>query len=160
MNENEERLFKALDTLRSAAWTSFDKRRTYEWQFCIALWTALAFFIGTLVTQPIETAKRFPVKGAWPVLVTALIGLGVTAHHMYWIRGAGQANAADRQVSDVYGKKMCPLVGVSYDKEIDTIVGPRLSRRGKLTNYSHFTQVAVTFLLVLDAVSAIWARAM
>jgi hypothetical protein len=30
MNEEEEKLFRALDTMRSAAWASFDQRRMYE----------------------------------------------------------------------------------------------------------------------------------
>jgi hypothetical protein len=160
MNEDDERLFNALNTLRSAAWTSFDKRRIYEWQFCIAIWTALAFFTGTLVAQPVELTKTFPIKGVWPVVFAAIIGLVMTALHAYWIKGAGRANAADRRVSDVYLEKMCPLVQVDYENDLLPIFSYRLDKRGKLSNYSHSVQVAITFILVLSAVCAIWARAM
>ena len=160
MNELDERLFKALDTLRSAAWTSFDQRRTYEWKFCIALWTAFVVFTGALVTQPIDTTKTFPVKGVWPVVFTALVGLVAAAIHAYWSKGLSEANAVDRRVSYVYEKKMCPLIGVSHAHEILPIVRPRQSRMGTLSNYSHLSQVAITLLLVLSAVCAMWARAM
>jgi hypothetical protein len=158
MNEDEERLFKGLDTLRSAAWASFDHRRTYEWKFCIALWTAQAVFIGTLVTQPTDITKTFPLRGIWPVIVTGLIGLAIAAIHVYWSKGISEANTVDRRVSYVYEKKMCPLIGVSHAEQILPIVSPRQNKMGKLINYSHLSQVAITVLLVIGAMCAMWAR--
>ena len=64
----------------------------------------------------------------------------------------------DRQVSYVYEKKMCPLIGVSHAEEILPIVRPRQSKMGKLVNYSHLSQVAITILLVVGAMFAMWAR--
>jgi hypothetical protein len=160
MKEDEERLFKALDMLRSAAWTSFDQRRTYEWKFCIALWTALAVFTGALVTQSTDSTKTFHLKGIWPVLLTGTIGFAVAAIHAYWIKGIGEANTVDRKVSYVYEKKMCPLIAVSHSDEILPIVRPRHSRMGMLGNYSHMSQVAITVPLVLGAICAMWARAL
>lgn len=158
MNEEEEKLFKALDTMRNAAWASFDQRRMYEWKFGIALWTALAIFTGTLVTQPSDVTKTFPLKGIWPVLVTGLIGMAIVGIHGYWTKGISEANTIDRKVSYVYETKMCPLIGVLRDEEILPIVRPRHKAMGTLSNYSHMTQVAITALLVLGAVLAMWVR--
>src|SRR6267154_1270692 len=106
MKEEEERLFKALDILRSAAWDSFDKRRSYEWKFGIAVWTALAVFTGTLLTQPSD--KVFQLKGKWPVAVTGLVALMVVAIHAYWSNGISVRNGNDRKISFVYEVKMSP----------------------------------------------------
>jgi hypothetical protein len=156
--QEAKELFVALDTLRSAAWTSFDKRRTYEWKFCIAVWTALAVFTGSLVAQPIESTKTFPVKGFWPVVLTAIFGLAVAALHAFWTKGTGNANNVDRRLSFFYLERMFPLIAVKKE-DIDPIVAPVIKRMGTLANYAHFSQVGITVLLVIAAVFAMWARA-
>jgi hypothetical protein len=156
MKEEEERLFKGLDVLRSAAWNSFDQRRSYEWKFGIALWTAQAIFTGTLLTQ--SSDKVFPLTGRWPVLLTASIGCIAVVIHAYWSKGISEANDSDRRKSDVYEKHMCPMVGVSHKEEILPIVKGRLEKMGTLTNYSHSSQVAITFLLSVAALLAMWLR--
>jgi hypothetical protein len=58
----------------------------------------------------------------------------------------------------VYEAKMCPLIGVLRDEEILPIVRSRHNAMGTLSNYSHMTQVAITALLVVGAVLAMWVR--
>ena len=155
MKEEDQRLFQALDTLRDAAWQSFDRRRTYEWKFCIAVWTSMAVFSGTLITTP----PGATLAGAWPVVLTGLVGVLITSVHAYWSKGLSEANTADRRVSYVYEKRMCLLIGVSHADEVLPLVQPRQGRMGKLSNYSHLSQVVITGILAAAAVCAMWARA-
>src|SRR2546423_795490 len=44
--------------------TQFNQRRTFEWQFCIAIWTALAALTGV-----IATAEKPPPHFTWIFLI-------------------------------------------------------------------------------------------
>ncbi len=167
MDPKDGPLFRALETLRSAAWASFNRRSGYEWKFCFAIWTALAVFIGSLVMHPTEPAKTIQIKGA-ELVGLIVIGLGVLFIHAFWIAGAGHANAIDRRLSYMYEEKMRLLVGIDYKKDVRPIIEPSgngkggvfsSSRIGKLSNYSHVTQVAITALLVIGAAFLMWLRA-
>jgi hypothetical protein len=158
MTEDQERLFKSLNTLRQAAWDSFDHRRTYEWKFAFGVWTPLVVLTGTLLTH--TASESYPLRGPWAVGMTGLFGLMVIGLHAYWSRGINRANDIDRALSYAYEENMCPLVSVSRQKLISPII-ERFHGREKRTqsiNFSHLAQVATTVLLVLAAICAVWAR--
>ena len=72
MNEDERNRFLGLESLRLAAYSSFNDRRVYEWKLNLAIWTALAVLLAGLV-QPSRDGAVFPLRGA-AVLVSRTIG--------------------------------------------------------------------------------------
>ena len=38
-------------TLAKHHWDNFDRRRSYEWKLSLGVWTALAAFVGVLLTK-------------------------------------------------------------------------------------------------------------
>lgn len=58
----EKDKLESLEALRRGAYDSFNDRRSYEWKFALAIWTALAVIIAGLL-QPIRDGERFPLNG-------------------------------------------------------------------------------------------------
>jgi len=148
--------FKALEMLRSAAWKSFDRRREYEWKFGITLWSALAAFIALLFRAPTPSKE---VHGVLSAASTAAFGALLIIIHVILTRGWSKANDRDRNIARVFEKKMCDLIEINHDKEILCFLPKDYHVMGPLRNYSHFGQVAVTFVLVVAAFLAVLSLA-
>lgn len=159
MTEEQKRRFDALETLRKAAYDSFDARRGYEWKFCFSAWTAFALFIGALVTQPVETGKALPMTGSWPFLATMGMSAALTILHGVWLAGVGRANRADRLISYHFRREMINVSLVlpfadGLERELSVLRG----RMGYLKSSSHGSQLAITGLLAAGAILAMGAR--
>jgi len=56
MTEDSRRRFESLETLRAAAYASFNDRRGHEWKLAVSVWTTLALFLAGLV-QPASLVR-------------------------------------------------------------------------------------------------------
>ena len=74
MTDDERNRFESMDSLRQAAYDSFNDRRSYEWKFSLSIWTALAVLLAGLV-QPAKDGASFPLEGAAVWLVAAIVGV-------------------------------------------------------------------------------------
>ena len=60
----------ALKAIRESAYNRWEKRRTSEWHLSISIWTALAAFIGIVVTKGVSIDRP-------PFLAGCIIGVGL-----------------------------------------------------------------------------------
>jgi hypothetical protein len=159
MTEEDERLFRSLEAMRAARWNSFDKRRTYEWKFCITLWTALAIFSGSLLRQPSDASqKNLPIGRGWVVILACAVGTALVVIHGYWSVQLSRRNDSDRDAADIYEERMCGLVDVSCKTELEPIAGKLHGRKGRALGYSHQVQIIITALLVVTAICAVLTK--
>jgi len=150
ISEDQKRLFDALHTMREAAWRSFDRRRSFEWKLSFAVWSAMGAYIAALLK--LRPATGDPALNAASVVVT----LSVLGVHAYWTWGLGRANKIDQDIAfryyDVRGRE---VLGLSED-QLKELLGSRAERVGALTGsplqWSHLSQLLVTFILGLTAV--------
>lgn len=96
MDENTKRRFDVLSTLEERAWYSFNKRRTYEWKSCFAVWTVFAVFTGNMLTREIASAN------VWIWVGVIIIGLCITLLHARWIYHVAAANRHDKRMANRY----------------------------------------------------------
>lgn len=154
--------FEALEVLRAAAWHNFDARREYEWKFSFGLWTALALAAGALVTRDPE--KALGLRGNYVALcVTGGAALIIVMVHVWWSHHCKLRNDRDRRLSYVFERRMCESIGVNYEKEVLALFPAALARQeiegnlfDTLCNYWHFSHVAITLVLALATVLAMW----
>lgn len=103
-----------LDTeieLMKLAWSSFDRRREFEWKFTIALWTGLSAFIGIFLTRQVPDRLAIPIGAS----VTAVI---VFLTHLNFSLGLGRANNADRGLQYFYEREVRNMIGVTWPDEV------------------------------------------
>ena len=93
MDPERKTEFDALEILRQGVWTSYNTRRNYEWKLALSLWTAIAAFIGIVLTGRIELAG-FALT--WGV---AGIGVIVVILHGYLTHGIARAHSVDRKIA-------------------------------------------------------------
>lgn len=150
MTDEQRRVFDALAEFWKAAWTSFDRRRDYEWKVSLGVWTVLATLTGILLTKEIAVESVL-VLGWSACFVLLLMGL-----QAFWQKGVARANDTDRDKADYYAGRMAeelriPLLPPDLEQKVS------LHRRG-LKNYSHRFQLSLTFVLGLSLVSVVWFR--
>lgn len=154
--------FEALEVLRAAAWRNFEARREYEWKFSFGLWTALALAAGALITR--DPARALGLRGNYAALwVTVGVAAIVVVVHVWWSHNCKLRNDRDRRLSYVFERQMCRLADVDYEEEVLSLFPVALARRNTegnlwdtLSNYWHFSHVAITFVLAAATVLAMW----
>ncbi len=78
----EKRKFRldALKALRESAFQRWDKRRSYEWQLSISIWTALAAFSALILN------KDSPIpNSAGTALLVGFVGFSIAGVHWYYL---------------------------------------------------------------------------
>ncbi len=98
IDEGTKRIFDATETLRQAAWQSFDRRRAFEWKLSFGLWTPLALSIAGLAAGEV-TLGEDAAPERWFVSV---IAFAVFVLHGWWSVYLAHVNAADLRKSYVY----------------------------------------------------------
>ena len=171
----EEQKFhlEALKALRDSSFQRWDKRRSYEWQLSISIWTAVAAFCALLLNK--DTAI---VKGEDVASGVALIGSIIVISHWLYLEGmfthtigdAGVLRWAEREIFKVAIETGRPQTTTALDLDQDKIpihvrevqgqtpqpskrflMYPNLSRYGLI-------QVLITFVLVAAAVACVLRR--
>ncbi len=135
---------------RIAAWTSFDRRRDYEWKVSLGIWTVLATLTGILLSKEIAVSGMVVFGGSLLFVVT------IVALQSYWQKGIANANDTDRAVADYYASLMAeelriPLLPPELKEKM------RLRQTG-LKSYSHRFQILVTIVLGFALIGVIWLR--
>lgn len=101
-------LFEALETLRKAAWDSFYRRQSYEWKWCVAIWTPLLAFIGIAL-------KESHVWIPWHWMVPMAILLLVL--HIVWQVNLKNSNDNDNNKMYEFENNMREVVGLEVWKK-------------------------------------------
>jgi len=159
--EDPDRL-QGMESLRLAAYSSFNDRRSYEWKLSLAIWTALAVLIVGLA-QPSEVGKVFPLHGRRYGLVASILGICLIAVHIYFNNRMAWANAIDKDISLFYSKRMRAAIGLDFPQEIVNKIKklPKRSENAKLQwlQWGHLSQIVITVFLTILAVALVWLRA-
>jgi hypothetical protein len=154
MTDDERRRFESLESLRLAAYNSFNDRRGYEWKFCLSIWTAQAVFLAGLL-QPTKPDEKFPLTFPCAWVFAAFIGFLIICLHIYWSNGLARANLVDKKIFLFYDRLMQIMLNVHFTEEIKKEIDELPTTKG-WTQWSHLAQVAITTLLAV-AVAAIIA---
>src|SRR5262245_41873946 len=119
MTEDEKRRFDALESQRKAHYDSFDQRRAYEWKLSFGLWTAMAAFLATLITQPVQQGQQFPVSGRLASVATFIVAAFIVFVHTKFLIGMGRANNADRRMSWHFEREMREnMLNLPFDSKL------------------------------------------
>ena len=159
MTEEERRRFESLETLRVAAYTSFNDRRGHEWKLALGIWTVLAVFLAGLV-QPAKTGEAFPLHGPY-VWIAFAFGLAIVILHAVWSNWASRANYIDNKIQFHFRDEMVNSgVKLPFSPELVTFIACHLQREPThgWTQRSHLVQVSITALLALAVVLIVYAR--
>lgn len=132
--------------LADAAWRSFERRSSYEWRISFALWSGLGLFAGFLLRG-----------GAANILAhhSCLIGLvvlGVSVvillvYALVWTKGLYERNQNDKVAADTFLGLVEKELGLAERKTYPPSC---------FWNWSHGTQITVTFLFLILAVLAVF----
>jgi len=152
MNDEQKRLFDAVETLRAAAWNSFDKRRPYEWKLCFSLWAVMVGFTGVLIREKVSSH---------PILMSIFLGLFSCVAiylHIKWLAGLTRANTIDKKHAIFFRDEMMKQVSLSFPEPIQDLLNERDSNMGNIRDWSSRFQVGITILLSIAAIASIWVR--
>lgn len=154
LDENTTKLLTVMESLRAAAYKSFTDRREYEWKFCIALWSALAFVDTALVFGRNGLQTDIPNQTAlfWGTAITAVIVIGA---HAWWTKGLARASRIDAKKGDEVTDKMCDLLGFQWSDDLKCLFREVARTRGSIFHWAHVVELVITGLLAVIAVVAV-----
>lgn len=158
--EDSDRL-QGMEWLRSAGYNSFNDRRSYEWKFSLAIWTALAVMTIGLM-RPVEAGTVFPFHGKRYGIIATILGIGLNLVHTYFHNRMARANAIDKDIALFYSKQMRAAIGLSFPQALtDRIKAlPKHPEHSKLQwlQWGHITQSVITIFLTALVVALVWVR--
>jgi hypothetical protein len=144
----------ALKAIRESAYQRWDKRRSYEWQLSISIWTAVAAFSGIVIS------KDFVIENVRLVaLVVGGVGICIVALHTYYFWNMVCHTLGDAEIQRWAESRIYRLAfGGCLDEDAKNCADykrkfefyPRLSRHG-------YAQIIITAVLVLAAFLAVLA---
>lgn len=156
LNDNAKRYFDAVESLRQAAWQTFDRRRAFEWKLSFGLWTALSSIIAGLAIGQ-ATLKSVPERS-----LLSLVSLSVVILHGWWSYSLDQVNRADLDKSYVYEREQLCTLGMTEQtnagKDVRMIISEMTGRGWFAKHWGHITQVAITGILAAGATALAWLR--
>ncbi len=143
----------ALKAIRESAFQRWEKRRTYEWQTSLSIWTALAAFCATVLSGRAVIQNK-PVTSS----IIALVGGGITWLHFHYIGRISDHTIGDVHVQRIaeqemyrlaYGRDIYICSKASNDKKNDKLpCYPVLDKYG-------FAQCWITGLLAIASIGAV-----
>ncbi|MFH2012651.1 MAG: hypothetical protein ABIJ37_08145 [Pseudomonadota bacterium] len=160
MTNEEKNQVDSLELLRTAAYKSFNDRRSYEWKMCISIWTPFAVYIGALVTQPLESGKTLtlPIEDTLLAIVTAVVSALILAIQVFWTRGLARASKIDSEYDWDIRNEIYNLLKHPKPACIQAEVAKVMQAKAKLWHWSHGTQLLITLILGIVATVAAAAR--
>ena len=168
MTDEARNRIETLELLRKSATERYVWRAQVEWKLCIALWTALAAFIGAVLTGK---GIAPPKMSVWLMITVSMFICILAILHGLWLRGLAQAQKLDNDVAFFFRDRMMEEVGVHFPPKIFDEIEKANKRNGIeredqgsrirwWRHWSRFFQFGVTVLLALGAVAAVvWAAA-
>jgi hypothetical protein len=142
--------FEALKAIRESAFARWDKRRSYEWQLSISIWTALAALSGLALN------KDFPVEPTVKVVIIACgISVLIVACHGYYLWKMFDHTIADAAIQRYAEQQMYELAFGEPMPERDPKL-PEYKLYPVMSKYG-IIQIVITLLLAFGAVGCILA---
>lgn len=156
MNDEERRRFESLESLRRAAYESFDSRRSYEWKLSLAIWTAEAIALVALL-QPTKAGEVFPLNRPWGWAGALAVAVVLVILHCYLSDGLAKSNANDKAEARHFRDEMEKMVN------LEQVVKTPFERRDDegtrgWRQWSHLGQIGITALLAAAAALIIVLR--
>lgn len=149
MDEDTKRRFDAIVELWKQPWQRISERRSYEWRVAFTLWTALAAFIGLVVTGRLSAPRQALV---WAIKI---IGLIVCVLHAWYLCGLGKAHDTDRHIAIHYERILQVLANAGFEKDLaEKLEGIRKKQGTLFGDWSRRIQIAVTILIYCAAILA------
>jgi len=156
MTPDERNHFESLESLRKAAYVSYNDRRSYEWKLALSIWSSIGLVIVGLV-QPIENGKVFPLGGTVAWIVALALGVVLIAVHIMFSIVIAKANSIDRAVSVTYMERMREFVNVHFNSTLTNEIN-EYSSNNVWWKKSHVAQIIITTILVVAVVFIIFHR--
>jgi hypothetical protein len=157
---NETQRFESLESLRKAAYESFDSRRSYEWKLSLAIWAAEGLALVALL-QPEKDKEVFPLKAPWGWIGALCAGVLLVLLHYFLSLGFKSQNERDRVESLRFKKQMERMVRPPYRRRVAQDKAADADADGWWLLggwWSHVGQIGITLLLAATAVLIIWLR--
>jgi hypothetical protein len=156
MTEDVRRRFESFETLRAAAYTSFNDRRGHEWKLALSIWTSLAILLAGLI-QPAKSGESFPLHGRWPWVLFAVAGLALVFLHGFWSSWASRANRIDQNIFLHLRDKMLAEIKSPLPDDVKAMIAQHPRPVGWYQT-PHLVQVSITALLSVGAILVVYAR--
>lgn len=146
IDDDTKRYFDAIESLRQAAWQSFDRRRAFEWKLSFGLWTALGAIIGGLAIGE-ATLQSQSERGFLIGFCAAVILI----HGVWAFIYLDKVNRADLKKSYAYEHEQMLAVGKAIKKntakKINETIAKMERRCGLAKRLGHVIQVVITVIL-------------
>jgi len=139
--------WERLRVLWQGAIDSFNQRRHYEWQMCLAAW-------GALVGAIIVASEKVQVQLTDPRRVClSILGFFIFFVQAYWILKLQKRNNLDRDIAKPYWDGLRQLVSVKLDDQTEREINKAKNERSSFwPDWNHRSQVAVTWSLFVTLV--------
>jgi hypothetical protein len=138
----------ALLRLADASWRAFDRRSSYEWKVCFALWSSLSLFSGLMLKGDVHVAR-------WPNVERALIiclAIAIWVDYVFvWTRALYKRNQQDKFRADLNWMRVEEEIGIRDSQR--KLYPPD----DKWLNWSHGSQILITTLFLILAIFAVFA---
>ena len=140
----------ALKAIRESAYQRWEKRRNYEWQLSISIWTALAAFSAIVISKDFQITARYSTA-----IVVAVIGGAMSWVHRYYVLKMFEHTIADVHIQRWAEKEIYKLAFNADMPSIeegfpDAPFYPPLSKYGRI-------QSVITLMLACAAVGSVLA---
>lgn len=153
LNERGQKIDTLLK-LADASWKAHDTRRSYEWKVNLALWPGLALFAALQIKGETTLSLKLP-----SIIILSLLLIAIAyIYSTKWSAGLREGNRRDKIREETY------LRLVDQELKLDNR-SPRpttdvvLAEEPILKNWSHGSQILITWLLVFFAISSMFAAA-
>ena len=136
---------EALAKCIEIAYTNFERRRSYEWKLCLAIWTALAAFIGIILKCDVAITI-FPVG-----FVLSIVAIIIIVTQLFFLINVTHANRLDKNRAFLCEDKFDEIAAIdasTLKNEVTTYQNRFLWFKGY---WSVVSQVAITIILILCA---------
>ncbi|MGA2525734.1 MAG: hypothetical protein ABSF79_03855 [Smithellaceae bacterium] len=148
----------ALEKLRNGAWENFNNRRIYGWKMGMGIWTALAAFIGVVLTGRICISQ--PLSFGTFIVFAILAGSSVVALHAVFMHGIGRAHRIDRDKEFFFEEEIMKILDIEFPPKVIDGIEKRKEKRDRipLCEWLEFVQLFITIILVILAIIVLWIK--
>lgn len=153
MKATEKNRFDSIYLLWKGAWNQFNIRRTYEWKFCLAVWTALSSFIALVLTGRLHLFENsgFIITG------TSICAILILVLFIIWINGLSKACDKDREIAYHYERILKQLSRSNFNKKLLKELEMTLTIMFiPLKKWNQFVQISITIVLTIACVLAVF----
>lgn len=139
--------------LWQGALDSFNQRRQYEWQMCLAVWGAMVGVIAVLLSKDTQSGNLT----SWGL---PTLGFFIAILFTYWISKLLERNNLDRDIAHPYLDRLRELTPTKLSPDILSRIGEaQAERKGVWRDWNHRTQLFITWLLFAAMTLAAWSTA-